>query len=149
VIKLQRDFNRVVEFKTRCHGRRIGRTTRNSWKVAPKAGRGGRAGELNMHGAARATAGRSSLHAKSERLAVAMRENMVFICKPAAISADGKLFVRGDPLLLLNGGAVGKSARTSGCKRLAPASRSKVQAEPLPFLGMQMEGSDVKPHISS
>jgi len=49
-----------------------------------------------MHGRAPATTGRSSRRTpKSKQLGVAMRENMVFICKPSAVSADGELFASG------------------------------------------------------
>jgi hypothetical protein len=45
-----------------------------------------------MHGAVPATTVQSSrAHAKSARqLGVTLQENMVFICKPSAIAADGK-----------------------------------------------------------
>ena len=61
-------------------------------EAAPKSGpAAGARAELTMHGRGAGDDGPIiTSHARSPRqLAVALRENMVFICKPSAISADG------------------------------------------------------------
>ena len=74
-------------------------------------------------------------HAKSPRqLAVAMRENMVFICKPSAISADGEYICQwGDTVVVTKSGGrrLGKRAhelavtseRRQSSKRSSECSR--------------------------
>ncbi len=119
LIKVQRDiFNRVVESLK--PGITVGElaelTQRTAANAAPKSGpAGGARGELNMHGRGQGDDGPIiTPHAKSPRqLAVEMRENMVFICKPSAISADGEYICQwGDTVVVTkNGGRrLGKRA---------------------------------------
>jgi hypothetical protein len=77
--------------------------------AAPKSGpAAGARGDLNMHGRGAGDDGPIiTAHAKSPRqLAVTLRENMAFICKPSAISADGaSLCTWGDTIVITpNGG---------------------------------------------
>src|SRR6185295_9999779 len=76
--------------------------------AAPKSGAAaGARGELNMHGRGQGDDGPIiTPHAKSSRqLAVAMRVNMVFFCKPSAISADGEYICQwGDTVVVTNNG---------------------------------------------
>jgi Xaa-Pro aminopeptidase len=112
LIKVQREiFNRVVESLK--PGITVGElaelTKKTAESAAPKSGpAAGARGELNMHGRGQGDDGPIiTPHAKSPRqLAVAMRENMVFICKPAAISADGEYICQwGDTVVVTpNGG---------------------------------------------
>jgi Xaa-Pro aminopeptidase len=112
LIKVQREiFNRVVESLK--PGITVGElaelTKKTAESTAPKSGpAAGARGELNMHGRGQGDDGPIiTPHAKSPRqLAVAMRENMVFICKPAAISADGEYICQwGDTVAVTpNGG---------------------------------------------
>src|SRR5262245_48469541 len=96
LIKVQREiFNRVLE-KLK-PGTTVGQlaelTKRAAESAAPKSGPAADArGDLTMHGRGAGDDGPIiTPHAKSpKQLGVAMRENMVFICKPAAISADGE-----------------------------------------------------------
>ena len=96
LIKVQREiFNRVVEGLK--PGVTVGElaelTRRTAEGAAPKSGpAAGARGDLNMHGRGAGDDGPIiTPHAKSpKQLAVALRENMVFVCKPAAISADGE-----------------------------------------------------------
>ncbi len=74
-------------------------------------------------------------HAKSPRqLAVAMRENMVFICKPSAISADGEYICQwGDTVVVTkNGGRrLGKRAHELAVTEVNSAVQARLKA---PFL---------------
>jgi Xaa-Pro aminopeptidase len=95
LIKVQREiFDRVLENLK--PGVTVGElaelTKKTAQSAAPKTGpAAGARGDLNMHGRGQGDDGPIiTPHAKSpKQLAVEMRENMVFICKPAAISADG------------------------------------------------------------
>ena len=96
LIKVQREiFNRVLENLK--PGITVGEladlTRRTAQSAAPKTGpAAGANGDLTMHGRGAGDDGPIiTPHAKSpKQLSVAMRENMVFVCKPAAISADGE-----------------------------------------------------------
>ena len=96
LIKVQREiFNRVLEALK--PGVTVGEladlTRRTAESAAPKAGpAAGASGDLTMHGRGAGDDGPIiTPHAKSpKQLGVAMRENMVFVCKPAAISSDGE-----------------------------------------------------------
>jgi Xaa-Pro dipeptidase len=96
LIKVQREiFNRVLENLK--PGITVGElaelTRKTAAQAAPQSGpAAGAHGDLNMHGRGQGDDGPIiTPHAKSPRqLAVKMRENMVFICKPAALSADGE-----------------------------------------------------------
>jgi Xaa-Pro dipeptidase len=96
LIKVQREiFNRVMENLK--PGITVGElaelTKRTAQTAAPKSGpAAGARGDLTMHGRGAGDDGPIiTPDAKSpKQLGVAMRENMVFICKPAAISADGE-----------------------------------------------------------
>jgi len=72
--------------------------------AAPKSGlAAGARGDLNMHGRGAGDDGPIiTAHAKSARqLGVTLQENMVFICKPSAIAADGKsLSTWGDTIVV-------------------------------------------------
>jgi Xaa-Pro aminopeptidase len=72
--------------------------------AAPKSGpAAGARGDLNMHGRGAGDDGPIiTAHAKSPRqLATQLQENMVFICKPSAISADGQsLSTWGDTIVI-------------------------------------------------
>jgi Xaa-Pro dipeptidase len=96
LIKVQREiFNRVLESLK--PGITVGElaelTRRTAESAAPKAGpTAGARGDLTMHGRGAGDDGPIiTPHAKSpKQLSVAMCQNMVFVCKPAAISADGE-----------------------------------------------------------
>lgn len=95
LIKVQREvFNRVREsLKPGITVRELAELTQKSAsEAAPKSGpaAGARTG-LTMHGRGAGDDGPIiTSHARSPRqLGVQLRENMVFICKPSAISADG------------------------------------------------------------
>lgn len=111
LIKVQREiFNRLME--TLKPGVTVGElaelTKRTAGEVAPKTGpAAGAVGELNMHGRGQGDDGPIiTPHAKSpKQLAVAMRENMVFILKPSAISADGEYICQwGDTVVVTKNG---------------------------------------------
>jgi Xaa-Pro aminopeptidase len=111
LIKVQREiFNRVVESLK--PGITVGElaelTRRTAESAAPGSGpAAGVRGELNMHGRGQGDDGPIiTPHARSPRqLAVEMRENMVFICKPAVISADGEHICQwGDTVVVTQGG---------------------------------------------
>lgn len=95
LIKVQREiFNRVLDsLKPGVTVRELAELTlKTGASAAPKSGpAAGARGDLNMHGRGAGDDGPIiTAHAKSERqLSVALRENMVFIYKPSAISADG------------------------------------------------------------
>ncbi len=96
LIKVQREiFNRV--FESLKPGVTVGElaelTRRAGAEAAPRSGpAAGAKGDLNMHGRGAGDDGPIiTSHARSpKQLGVALRENMVFICKPSAIAADGK-----------------------------------------------------------
>jgi Xaa-Pro dipeptidase len=95
LVKVQREiFNRVLEsLKPGVTVGELARVTESAaLTAAPQFGpAAGARGDLTMHGRGQGDDGPIiTPHAKSPRqLAVEMRENMVFICKPSAISADG------------------------------------------------------------
>jgi Xaa-Pro aminopeptidase len=94
LIKVQREiFDRVMEnLKPGVTVRELAELTlKAGGAAAPKSGpAAGARGDLNMHGRGAGDDGPIiTAHAKSPRqLATALKENMVFICKPSAISAD-------------------------------------------------------------
>ena len=111
LIKVQREiFNRVLENLK--PGITVGElaelTRKTAQSAAPQSGpAAGARGELNMHGRGQGDDGPIiTPHAKSpKQLAVAMRENMVFICKPAAVSADGEYICQwGDTVVVTKNG---------------------------------------------
>ncbi|HWH79152.1 MAG TPA: M24 family metallopeptidase, partial [Candidatus Binatus sp.] len=111
LIKVQREvFNRVVEnLKPGVTVGELAELTQSTVRSAtPKSGpAAGARGELNMHGRGQGDDGPIiTPHAKSPRqLAVAMRENMVFICKPSAITADGERICQwGDTVVVTKNG---------------------------------------------
>ena len=119
LIKIQREvFNRVVEnLKPGVTVGELAELTKSAvQRAAPKSGpAAGAQGVLNMHGRGQGDDGPIiTPHAKSPRqLAVAMRENMVFICKPSAISADGEYVCQwGDTVVVTKSGGrrLGKRA---------------------------------------
>jgi Xaa-Pro aminopeptidase len=94
LIKVQREvFNRVMErLKPGVTVRELAELTlKTGAEAAPKSGpAAGAKADLNMHGRGAGDDGPIiTAHAKSPRqLAVTLQENMVFICKPSAITAD-------------------------------------------------------------
>jgi Xaa-Pro aminopeptidase len=96
LIKVQREiFNRVLEhLKPGVTVKELAELAiKTGESAAPKSGpAAGARGDLNMHGRGAGDDGPIiTAHAKNQRqLAVALQENMVFICKPSAISADGE-----------------------------------------------------------
>jgi Xaa-Pro dipeptidase len=111
LIKVQREiFNRVLENLK--PGITVGEladlTRRTAQSAAPKTGpAAGANGDLTMHGRGAGDDGPIiTPHAKSpKQLSVAMRENMVFVCKPAAISADGEYTCQwGDTVVVTKNG---------------------------------------------
>lgn len=111
LIKVQREiFNRVLENLK--PGITVGElaelTRKTAQSAAPQSGpAAGARGDLNMHGRGQGDDGPIiTPHAKSpKQLAVAMRENMVFICKPAAVSADGEYICQwGDTVVVTKNG---------------------------------------------
>ncbi|MGH7817565.1 MAG: M24 family metallopeptidase, partial [Candidatus Binatia bacterium] len=119
LIKVQREiFNRVVDSLR--PGITVGElaelTKKTAQSAAPKSGpAAGARGELNMHGRGQGDDGPIiTPHAKSpKQLAVAMRENMVFVCKPSAVSADGEYICQwGDTVVVTKNGGwrLGKRA---------------------------------------
>jgi Xaa-Pro aminopeptidase len=111
LIKMQREiFNRVMEnLKPGTTVKDIAEMIVNfGAAAAPKTGlaAGARSG-LSMHGRGAGDDGPIiTSHAKSPRqLAVALQENMVFIFKPSAISADGQsINTWGDTIVITPGG---------------------------------------------
>ena len=95
LIKVQREiFNRVMEhLKPGVTVKELAELTmKTGAAAAPKSGpAAGARGDLNMHGRGAGDDGPIiTAHAKSPRqLATQLQENMVFICKPSAIAADG------------------------------------------------------------
>jgi Xaa-Pro dipeptidase len=111
LIKVQREvFNRVMENLK--PGVTVGElaelTRRTAEAVAPKSGpAAGARGDLTMHGRGAGDDGPIiTPHARSPRqLAVTLRENMVFVCKPSAISADGEYTCQwGDTVVVTKSG---------------------------------------------
>ena len=112
LIKVQREvFNRVMEsLKPGITVRELAELTQKSaLEAAPQTGpaTGARA-ELTMHGRGAGDDGPIiTSHARSpQQLRVQLRENMVFICKPSAVSADGSsICTWGDTVVVTpNGG---------------------------------------------
>ena len=95
LIKVQREvFNRVLEnLKPGVTVKELSELTQNTGAAAaPKSGpAAGAKAELTMHGRGAGDDGPIiTSHARSPRmLGVELRENMVFICKPSAITVDG------------------------------------------------------------
>ncbi len=111
LIKIQREiFNRVMEhLKPGVTVKELAELTiKSAEAAAPKSGpAAGARGDLNMHGRGAGDDGPIiTAHAKSPRqLATQLQENMVFICKPSAISADGQsLSTWGDTVVITPGG---------------------------------------------
>lgn len=111
LIKVQREiFNRVMENLK--PGTTVGElaqvSRRTAESAAPKTGRAaGARGDLTMHGRGAGDDGPIiTPHARSpKQLGVTMRENMVFICKPSAISADGEYTCQwGDTVVVTKNG---------------------------------------------
>jgi len=111
LIKVQREiFNRVMENLK--PGVTVGELAQLSRRTAESAAlktgpAAGARGDLTMHGRGAGDDGPIiTPHAKSpKQLAVAMRENMVFICKPSAISADGEYTCQwGDTVVVTKSG---------------------------------------------
>lgn len=111
LIKVQREiFNRVMESLK--PGVTVGElaalTLKAGAAAAPQSGpAAGARGDLNMHGRGAGDDGPIiTAHAKSPRqLATALKENMVFICKPSAISADNQsICTWGDTVVVTPGG---------------------------------------------
>ena len=96
LIRVQREiFDRVLEnLKPGVTVKELAELTiKTAETAAPKNGpAAGARGDLNMHGRGAGDDGPIiTAHAKSPRqLAIRLQENMVFICKPSAISADGQ-----------------------------------------------------------
>jgi Xaa-Pro dipeptidase len=111
LIKVQREvFNRVLENLK--PGVTVGEladlTKRTAASAAPKTGPAASArADLTMHGRGAGDDGPIiTPHARSpKQLGVAMRENMVFICKPSAVSADGEYICQwGDTVMVTKNG---------------------------------------------
>jgi Xaa-Pro aminopeptidase len=99
-------FNRVMEhLKPGVSVKELADLTiKTGEAAAPKSGpAAGARGDLNMHGRGAGDDGPIiTAHAKSPRqLATQLQENMVFICKPSAHSADGQsLSTWGDTIVI-------------------------------------------------
>ena len=111
LIKVQREvFNCVLERLK--PGITVGElaelTHRSAQAAAPKSGpAAGAQGKLTMHGRGAGDDGPIiTSHARSSRqLGVALRENMVFICKPSAVTADGQsICTWGDTVVVTSNG---------------------------------------------
>ena len=111
LIKVQREiFNRILENLK--PGVTVGElaqlSRRTAESAAPKTGpAAGARGDLTMHGRGAGDDGPIiTPHARNpKQLGVAMRENMVFICKPSAISADGEYACQwGDTVVVTKSG---------------------------------------------
>ena len=111
LIKVQREiFRRILEnLKPGVTVGELAQLSRQTAEsAAPKTGPAARArGDLTMHGRGAGDDGPIiTPHARSpKQLGVAMRENMVFICKPSAISADGEYTCQwGDTVVVTKNG---------------------------------------------
>lgn len=111
LIKVQREiFNRLMEsLKPGVTVGELAALTQNTARTAaPNSGpAAGARGDLTMHGRGAGDDGPIiTPHARSpKQLAVAMRENMVFICKPSAVSADGEYVCQwGDTVVVTKNG---------------------------------------------
>ncbi|HEV8342084.1 MAG TPA: M24 family metallopeptidase [Candidatus Binatia bacterium] len=111
LIKVQREiFNRVMEnLKPGITVAELAELTRRSGEsAAPKSGpAAGAKAELTMHGRGAGDDGPIiTSHARSPRqLGVALRENMVFICKPSANTGDGQTICTwGDTVIVTSNG---------------------------------------------
>jgi len=111
LIKVQREvFNRVLENLK--PGVTVGEladlTKRTAASAASKTGpAAGARADLTMHGRGAGDDGPIiTPHARNpKQLGVAMRENMVFICKPSAVSADGEYICQwGDTVMVTKNG---------------------------------------------
>ena len=111
LIKIQREiFNQVMEhLKPGVTVKELAELTiKTGEAAAPKSGpAAGARGDLNMHGRGAGDDGPIiTAHAKSPRhLATQLQANLVFICKPSAISADGQsLSTWGDTVVITPSG---------------------------------------------
>jgi len=111
LIKVQREiFNRVLEsLKPGISVGELAELTRKTAEsIAPKSGpAAGASGDLTMHGRGAGDDGPIiTPHARSPRqLGLAMQENMVLVCKPSAISADGEYICQwGDTVVVTENG---------------------------------------------
>jgi Xaa-Pro aminopeptidase len=111
LIKVQREiFDRVMEnLKPGVTVKELAELTlKTGAAAAPKSGpAAGARGDLNMHGRGAGDDGPIiTAHAKSPRqLGVTLQENMVFICKPSAISAGGdSISTWGDTVVVTKAG---------------------------------------------
>jgi Xaa-Pro aminopeptidase len=111
LIKVQRDvFNRILENLTPgvSVAELLELARKTAEEVAPKSGlASGATGDLTMHGRGAGDDGPIiTPHARNpKQLATQMRENMVFICKPSAISADGEYTCQwGDTVVVTRNG---------------------------------------------
>jgi Xaa-Pro aminopeptidase len=111
LIKVQREiFNRILETLkpgvTVAELLELARKT--AAEAAPKSGpAAGATGDLTMHGRGAGDDGPIiTPHARNpKQLATQIRENMVFICKPSAISADGEYTCQwGDTVVVTKNG---------------------------------------------
>ncbi|HWP60887.1 MAG TPA: M24 family metallopeptidase [Candidatus Acidoferrales bacterium] len=106
LIKVQREvFNRVMEnLRPGVTVRELAEITESAGRAAaPKSGpAAGATAQLTMHGRGAGDDGPIiTSHARSPRqLSVALRENMVFIFKPSARSADGSICTWGDTVVV-------------------------------------------------
>jgi Xaa-Pro aminopeptidase len=106
LMKVQREiFNRLMEnLKPGVTVKELAELTANlAERTAPKSGpAAGATGQLTMHGRGAGDDGPIiTSHARSPRqLAVALRENMVFIFKPSAKASDGSTCTWGDTVLI-------------------------------------------------
>jgi Xaa-Pro aminopeptidase len=111
LIKVQREiFNRVMEsLKPGVSVAELAEITRTTAAaVSPSSGpAAGATGDLTMHGRGAGDDGPIiTPHARSpKQLQVTLRENMVFVCKPSAISADGDYICQwGDTVVVTQNG---------------------------------------------
>src|ERR671923_1324263 len=111
LIKVQREvFNQLMEnLRPGITVKELAELTRHTGqKAAPKSGpAAGATADLNMHGRGAGDDGpiiTANAHSPKE-LGVALRENMVFICKPSAISSDGQYICTwGDSVVVMHKG---------------------------------------------
>jgi len=110
LIKVQREvFNRVIEsLKPGITVGELAELTQNTAeRVAPQSGpAAGATAQLTMHGRGAGDDGPiiTSTARSPRQLAVTLRENMVFICKPSARSADGSISTWGDTVVVTSKG---------------------------------------------